>query len=82
MWVLERTCTVIRLTGSRSAARPNSLTGGARRAGVEALFVEEEYAGAKAQEHDGNAGGDAETRDYRGATVVSATDDYVAGNSD
>src|SRR5579859_2632344 len=56
------------------------LCGGARGVGVEAFFVEEEDAGAEGEDHDGEAGGDAETGDDGSGTIVAAADDDVAGD--
>src|SRR5579859_6909019 len=54
--------------------------GGGGGVGVEALFVEEEDAGAEGEEHDGEAGGDAETGDDGSGTIVAAADNDVAGD--
>ena len=61
---------------------PRRLGGGARGVGVEAFFIEEEDAGAEGEEHDGEAGGDAETRDNGGGTILATADDDVAGDGD
>ena len=53
---------------------------GARGIGVEVFFVEEEDAGAEGEEHDGEAGGDAEAGGDGGRTVVATADDDVAGD--
>jgi hypothetical protein len=46
------------------------------------FFLEEEDAGAKGEEHDGQAGGDAEAGGDWCGTVVSPADDDVAGDGD
>jgi len=50
--------------------------------GVEAFFVEEEDAGAKGEEHDGDAGGDAKAGGDGGGTIVAAADNDVTGDDD
>src|SRR5579859_7990626 len=66
--------------GERMRDGGGCLGGGARGVGVEALFVEEEDAGAEGEEHDGEAGGDAETGDDGSGTIVAAADNDVAGD--
>jgi hypothetical protein len=56
--------------------------GRAGRVGIEASFVEEEDAGAEGEEHDGEAGGDAEAGNGRRGTIVTAADDDVAWDDD
>jgi hypothetical protein len=64
---------------------PSPLQGRARRVGVEAFFVEEEEVGAEGEEHDGDAGSDAEAGDYRRGSrkekerFLSAQADRFAG---
>jgi len=50
--------------------------------GVEALFVKQQYAGAKAEEHHGDSGGDAKAGNHRCAAIVAAAHDNVAGDGD
>lgn len=78
----KRRPTPFEMTGGGWRAEGGRLRGGARAVGVEAFFVEEEDAGAEGEEHDGEAGGDAETGDDGSRTFVAAADDDVAGDSD
>ena len=57
-------------TSKGAGLKPGPYTG-REGVGVEALFVEEEDAGAEGEEHDGEAGGDG------GGTVVAAANDDV-----
>src|SRR5260370_5010493 len=63
----------------RAEARPLHR---ARRVGIEAFLVEEEDAGAEGEEHDCDAGGDAEAGSHGCGTFVTATDDDVARDDD
>jgi hypothetical protein len=67
---------------ARKAGDVNSPLRGTRGIGVEAFLVKEEDAGAKGEEHDGEAGGDAETGDDGCGTFAAAADDNVAGYGD
>jgi len=84
---LRNACQGVLAAGKRGAIQTwqwqregGCLGGGARRVGVEAFFVEKEDAGTEGEEHDGEAGGDAETGDDGSGTIVAAADDDVAGD--
>ena len=64
-------------TSEGAGLKPGPYTG-REGVGVEALFVEEEDAGAEGEEHDGEASGDAEAGGDGGGTVVAAANDDVA----
>lgn len=67
-------------TGRELLTEGRLLCGRTGRVGVEAFFVEEEDAGAEGEEHDSEAGGDAETGDDGRGTIVAAANDDVAGD--
>src|SRR6267378_2678621 len=53
-----------------------------RRIGVEAFLIEEEDAGAEGQEHDGDAGGDAEAGGERRGTILATPYDDMTRDDD